>query len=437
MEGNKVREMSHIKKGGAGMVENRTRHERRRQTARRGLKVSAAIGVLALMAGACGASPSTSSSSAGTGTGAGSSGTAAAGTGSSGGGSGNTGGSNAASAVVHQAEAALTFAPPGPPINVGKVKGDLVVAVDCAPFAAPPAETTKGAQAAAKVAGVNMRVISGGADNLSQDVGFLQQAINLQPKSIITIGCVTPELTTEMKAAKQKHIPVVVSDMMNPDASQPGQGAGPEAFGIAGQPNALEAKQLAAYIAVSDPTAKVGEITATQLPATGAFVSAFKSQLGSYCPKCAVVGATNVNPAQWATNLAQATTNLVHANPSINYILPVADGMAPYAASALTQLGSGAQIKIVTTQASVGAALSDVKSGKFAADTGCSNLWVGWVAVDQALRAMAGMPPERNVTIPARLLTTGDMSGINATSDSSVFGVSYVQGFKKLWGVSK
>ena len=79
--------------------------------------------------------------------------------------------------------------------------------------------------------------------------------------------------------------------------------------------------------------------------------------------------------------------------------------------------------------------MSAVQKGTFLSDVGQSSAWDGWALVDQALRAGLGLPPEANPNIPLRLVTAAQLQGANSSSDSAIYGTSFVQGFKKLWGL--
>jgi len=329
------------------------------------------------------------------------------------------------------------FTAPGPPIQASALRGSQIVAIDCAPSAAPPANTTTGLVAAAKVAGIKVTVLAGGNETLSLDLQFFDQALARKPRAIVTIGCVSGLLGVPMAAAKAAHIPVIVSDNMGPTPSAPGQGAGPLAFGIANQPMTEEGMIAAEYIAsTGPPNAQVGFVTADEVAGSPQVYAGFKSELKKVCPQCSIAAVQNVNPGAWTTSLSSTISSMLASNPKIDYLVPVFDGMAPFVSTALSSSGKVGKVKVVTTQGSTGPALNAVKSGTFAADVGTSNTWVGWVALDQAMRGALDLPAERNPIIPVRLFTKKVMASVNPSSDSSSYGTSYVQGFRKLWGIS-
>lgn len=383
---------------------------------------------VALLAAACGSSSSSTSSSATTAAKSGATATTAA---------ASSGSSQTASikADLAKLEGVPTFTPPGPAINASKLKGKQIVSIDCAPSAAPPAQTTAATVTAGKAAGINVRVLAGGNEDIPLDTQFIDQAINLKPIAIITVGCTPPLLKVPLQAAKSAGIPVVCANYIPPQVGAPGQGCGPLTFGDAMQP-AAEGTVLAQVVALNGPSnAKIGFVTADEIAGSPALAKTFKAGLAKYCPGCKIVDTQNVNPGNWVTSLTSTINSMLVAHPDMNYLFPVFDGMTPFVTAALKSSSAGKSVKIITTQGSIGAAMTDVENGTFMADVGSSDTWVGWTAVDQAMRAALGLKPETNPAVPMRLETAASVKGANPKSDAAIYGTSYVSGFKKLWGL--
>ncbi len=349
----------------------------------------------------------------------------------------SSGASNTSSlkASLTKLEQIPTFTAPGPAIQASKLAGSTMVTIDCAPSAAPPAQTTAATVAAGKVAGINVKVLAGGNEDIPLDTQFLDQAINLKPKAIITVGCTPPLLTVPLQAAKSAGIPVVCANYIPPNVGAPGQGCGTLAFGDAMQP-ASEGTDLAKYVAVHGPkNAQIGFVSADEIAGSPAVEATFKTGLAKYCPGCKIIDIQNVNPGNWVTSLSSTISSMLVAHPNMNYLVPVFDGMAPFVTSALASSASGKSVKVITTQGSIGAAMTNVEKGIFAADVGSSDVWVGWVAIDQAMRAALNLQPETNPSVPVRFETKASLNGANPNSDAAIYGTSYVNGFKKLWGL--
>lgn len=328
-------------------------------------------------------------------------------------------------------EAVPAFKNPGPAISASKLAGKTVVMIDGDPAAGPVIQAANGVIAAAKVAGLNLRVLNGQNASTSTYIQLLDQAIAAKPMAIITLAVAPALVKPQLQAAKSAGIPVVVGlQQWHANPSRP------DYFGFVTQPGAEEGLVMAEQIAATGPkNAQIGFITSNVINLSLQIYNSFKSGLAKYCPGCKIVDVQNVDPSNWVSSLSSTASSILAAHPNLNYLIPVFDGMTPFIASALGSAGGAHKVKVVTTQTSIGASLKEVQNGTFTSDVGSSAAWEGWAMIDQALRAGLNLPPESSTTIPVRLLNASDLSGENINSDASVFGTSYVQGFKKLWGL--
>ncbi len=319
--------------------------------------------------------------------------------------------------------------------NAGKLAGKRLEVIDCAPGAAPPVQITQGAAEAGKAAGLNVRVTTASQTNdVTQDVQLLNQAVSRKPDAIIT-SCVSSFLTAPVAAAKKAGIPVVATADMEPDASKPGQGAGPNAFGVAGQSQTKSGYLLGEWIAAHGPTkAKIGIITTNDILSSSSIVNGYKSAIAKYCSACATVY-PNVSAADWTSQLTSATTALLAANPDLNYVIPALDGQTPYVVPGLRASQKLGKVDVLTTQGTVGAALGYVKSGDFSLDVGISENEVGWQAVDQAMRGMLRLSPEPQPALQPVLVSTDSLKGTDSSEQAAVYGTAYEGAFKKIWGL--
>lgn len=382
---------------------------------------------VALLTAACGSSSSATSTSQTTSPG---STTSAA--------SSSPGSSTASLASQLQAlDKVPSFKAPGPPINVSKLAGSTFVAVNCDPATIPPTQAIQGTVQAGKAAGINMKVLNiTGMDNVTSAVQTMDQAINLKPKAIIAT-CSPQLIAVPLQTAKADGIPVVIESVVSPNPSAPGQGAGPNVFGVTSEPYALQGTLLAKEIAVIGPkNAQVGFISSNVILGSLAIENAFKAGLAKYCPGCQLVASPNVDPTNFVTQMASTVTSMLTAHPNLNYLIPVLDGLDPFVIQGLKSGGTKRpNLKVITTQGTTGAPLTDVQQGVIFSDIGISNFWDGWAGMDQAMRGALGLHPETNLNLPERYFTTSSSAGLDVTSDSAVYGTGYVQGFKKLWSL--
>ncbi|TAN28840.1 MAG: sugar ABC transporter substrate-binding protein [Actinomycetota bacterium] len=385
----------------------------------------AAMASMALVAAACGSSNSSASSTNST---------------SSPSGPNTSGSSSAASlaSTLKALEAMPTFKAPGPAIDASKLAGKSIVIVNGDPAAAPPSQTVKGVEAAAQVAGIKTTLLNGTGSQVAVYTQLLDQAISRKPMAIVTVAVVPSLVKTQLQAAKDAGIPVIIGlQRYHSSPTGPNQLAGSLYYGLATQPAPIEGTILAEQVAVDGPPdATIGFISSNVIPLSPQIFDAFKAGLTKYCPGCKIITTQNVDPSNWVASLSSTVSSMLSAHPNMNYLVPVFDGMAPFVISALGTSGGGHNVKVITTQGSVGAAMSAVQKGTFLSDVGTSSAWDGWVALDQALRAGLGLPPETDPNIPVRLVTAAQLKGVDPNSDAAVYGTSFQDGFKKLWGLS-
>ena len=390
----------------------------RLQSKKFSLVVSLALGATILSA--CGSSSSASSTST----------TNASSSSSS---SSSSTGSSASSTLASQLkslEAVPSFKAPGPSLNASKLSGKTVAVIDGDPAAGPVIDAANGITAAAKVAGLNLKLLNGQNASTSTYIQLLDEAIALKPVAIITLAVAPALVKPQLQQAKKDGIPVVVG--LQQWHASPNR---PDYFGFVTQPGAEEGTLLAEQIAADGPkNATVGFITSNVINLPLQIYNSFKTALAKYCPGCKIVDTQNVDPSNWVSSLTSTASSILSANPNLNYLIPVFDGMTPFIVSALGA-ASGHSVKVITTQGSTGAAIKELQNGTFTSDIGASGIWEGWAMVDQALRAGLNMSPESHTTLPVRVLNKSDLSGVNPNSDAAVYGTSYVSGFKKLWGL--
>lgn len=320
-------------------------------------------------------------------------------------------------------------------IDVSKLAGKRIEVIDCAPGAAPPVQVTAGAAEAAKVAGLDVRVTTASqTNNVTEDVQIFKQALQRKPAAIIT-ACVSAFLKSGIADAKKAGIPVVVTSDMEPDPSLPGQGAGPNAYAVAGQSQTQSGYLLGLWIASHGPSnAKVGFIRTDDIVSSASILEGYKAALAKYCPSCSTVY-TNVSVAQWTSQLQTAAAAFLSANQDLDYLIPVLDGQTPYLVPALRAAGRIGKVHVLTTQGTVGAALGYVQSGTFDLDVGIAENEVGWQAVDQAMRGMLGLTPEPMPALQPVLVSTASLQGVDSKSQDAVYGTTYKSEFRALWGL--
>ena len=327
------------------------------------------------------------------------------------------------------------FVAPGPRIDVAKLKGKTVMVVSFDQADPALAAISQAVQHAGAVADIHVEVLDGHTTPTAVDQD-LQQAANQHASAVILDGVATNFIPTGLSALKVAHIPIIGAIDGQPTRDVKGQGGGNVLFGEASGTYAEDGRLMADTAIVTAGKAPIRAVEETfDNPVATAAMSGLNSVLRS-CKKCKVTTVQTITPGQWSTKVAPTTAAAVNATPNVNYVFPIVDSMAIYATSGVSSANKAATVKVVSSDGSGSGPLSLVKSGgPFIADPGFSDTWVGWLALDQAMRAMSGMKPG-NPVVPVRYLAKSNLKKIsNLNSQATLFGSAYVKGFEHLWGV--
>lgn len=295
-------------------------------------------------------------------------------------------------------------------------------------------EITKGIQAAGQAAGISVSTFNGQATVSTIEQG-IQQGINQKVGAIILVGVATSLVPSSVAAANAAKIPVIGVLTGQPDPSVAGQGFGKGMFG-GSAPSYTELGRLMADTAIvnSNGGAVNGAVITFDNPISPAVQGGIKAAFKG-CSNCKIISTQDIEPQNWPTKTAGAVSSLILANPSMNYIFPVVDTIGIFASAGVSQAGASGKVFVVSSDGSSAGTLGLVQKGPvFAADPGFSSPWAGWEAMDQAVRAMSGMKAG-NPEVPVRYLNKSSLVGANLKDLTSVFGNSYVAGYKKLWGL--
>jgi len=329
------------------------------------------------------------------------------------------------------------FTPPGPALDAKRLPSSTLVAViDNTPSVGPLEQASAGIISAAKTVGLTTKLLNGGADNTAtDDISLLEEAVNLHPAVVLQVGILTALETAGLTYAKAHHVPVIAVEDAPPVGGVAGEGSGPYIAGAAQQNDYAEGKVVAEYVGAHGPAdASIGVITSNDIVPSNEIYSGFTTELHSVCPKCTVF-AQNVDTADWTTEVTPTVTSMLDAHPTMTYLFPDVDGMAPWVTPALT--AATHRPTVISVNATPGAAMSAVKSGLFTAEAGDSWTLDGWYAFDAALRAMLHLPVQTNPAEPVTFFTTAEMKAknLNPNSSAMLFGDAFQAGFRKLWGL--
>jgi len=191
-----------------------------------------------------------------------------------------------------------------------------------------------------------------------------------------------------------------------------------------------EIDELAAHLATTDDAHLFGD---NEFPGEVTRVKGMKDEFRKLCPACKVT-VQDTQVAKLGTALGSTAQTLLRRDPSIDWVLPTYDAQALYVVPAIKSAGMAKKVKVVSSDA-VTANLDFVAKGDVQVfDVGPPDIWIGWAAVDSALRGMLGQDAvEENV--PLRVFVKENLQGVDTGDQDALFGSEYRDGYKQLWGV--
>lgn len=340
-----------------------------------------------------------------------------------------------AKAQIAAAGKPLSFTPPGPSIDVSKLKGKSVLVVSVDQRIPALAEVAAAVQEAGPLAGIKVGIFDAKSD-VSRMLQGVQQAIR-EDNAVILLGIPIALVGGPLKQAAKAKVPAVSVLNNEPRPNAPGQGAGDPNVYASTAPSYFKGGQLVADKAVIDTGGKANVVIFNTSEITPAkdVVAGQRSVYGR-CTTCKVK--LNDTPlAQWATKLTPKAESEIRRDGSVNYLTPIFDGMAIFVTAGVDQAGAGSRVKVAAFNATP-AALQLIQNGAtMTADPGQPNGWTGWAALDQAMRGMLGLKPA-NPEVPIRYFDKANLKGVNVKSEAALFGdPDFRGGFKKLWGLAK
>ncbi|MDF2797633.1 MAG: ABC-type sugar transport system, periplasmic component [Devosia sp.] len=196
-----------------------------------------------------------------------------------------------------------------------------------------------------------------------------------------------------------------------------------------------QAGQLLAEWALlkTEGKANILAITAEDSFSANSLVNGIKAATDG-CADCKVTY-LNVPVTDWATRMQSSVQSALLRDPSINYILPIYDGMAQFVVPAVELTQSADRVKIATFNGSP-YALQLVQEGRIEMDIGESIDWVAHAIVDAEMRIVCGLEPITDPKVPLYIFDASNVeSAGNPPQISTGYGDAYVAGYRKLWGL--
>jgi ribose transport system substrate-binding protein len=377
-----------------------------------GIRTAAALMAAALVAAGCGGSDSDGAASGGGGQK-----------------SGSAAGAKEAAAKVADAKKLPKFVAPGDPVDMASTKGKTVwilTSTQAVPFVA---NIAKGAAEAAQTAGWSTRTFDG-KGNVTEWNRVLSQAVAQKVDGVITVGASPEVMKPAMAKAAAAKIPVV--DAITADKTAP---LVPGTFSHVSISFVDSGRLQADYVvAHAKDGAGVLVFGDNEFPGEVSRVQGMKEEFGKLCPSCKVT-VRDTQVAKIGTELGPLAQTLLRKDPSIAWVLPTYDAQGLNILPAIKQAGLTDKVKVVGANAVPDNLDSVAKNDVQVADVGEPAFWSGWAAVDEIARAFTGgQPVDEN--IPLRLFDSGNLGGVDTSDEDSLFGGSFRDEYKKLWGLT-
>lgn len=357
--------------------------------------------------------------------------------------SGSPSGSSAASApgvalakkAVAQWELPPTWQGPTAPVNAKAAKGKTVDLINLTEEIPALHEWAAVAQAQLQKFGVTANICDG-KGSPEGITSCLTQDIAARPNVIVAMALDNAFIHSYIQQANAAGIKVITAQTGTPGLPQ---GTGAVAEVTFDYPQV--GRMLGAWFAADSNCAGYPQIitTTSSRQPSAAEVGGIQSAITQYCPSATPLAVQNVLIPDWATNLPTVTRSTLTSNASINYLLPLYDGMAIYMLPAIQQLNLNRKVQVGSFNATPVVMQNDLaKQSALSADVGGPNDWYAYALADEILRVATGAPVVANENVPLRLFTRDNLSTINlSSSESTWYGpVNFACEYDKLWGIA-
>jgi ribose transport system substrate-binding protein len=339
-----------------------------------------------------------------------------------------------AKAWVSLMEKPISKGPPGPAFDASSLRGKKVWFVSFALAINYSQQVWRGVQETAKPLGITVKSFDG-KFNAAETSRGIALAVQDKADAIIVHSLPPVVLAPAINRAAKAGVKIIAAEIQNPGPPLPGTPTTVSA--IAGHSYSIPAQTMASeVVADSNGKANVLFFSANDIgPGSKQGTATFVGTMKKLCPSCKVQ-VTDAPVAQWS-GLTTRITSLLRANPSVNYVVPIFDGMAVYLVPGIRSAGASNRVKIVSGDATASVIENVKKRSIVIGDVGQPNVWTGWAIVDQTARVLAGEKPLQDVGIRYRLFTAKNSANINTKTDpTNWYGpLDFRAAYKKIWGV--
>lgn len=287
---------------------------------------------------------------------------------------------------------------------------------------------------------VGMTVTVAGSANsvTSQEVQDVENAVHAHVSVIILLAVLPSSIATGLQAAKAAGIPVIETFIGNPQLPS----AADKALGVYADATYPYSRtgELAAEWEIVHTGGKVNSVVQqfAGQPPSDATAAGWREALQKYCPGTCSISYDNVTLGAQTVQQIQSGAQVAAQNPSVNAIFPVYDYQMAYMLPELTAASAGTRIDLLSENADLAQMQELAQGTSVKVDVGNPVEWDGWAAVDEALRAVKGLPAVANEQLPVRLFDTDNIKSINLKANPATWygGANYQADYEKLWGIA-
>jgi ribose transport system substrate-binding protein len=323
------------------------------------------------------------------------------------------------------------FVPLGPPINVSSLKGKLIFTIPLS--SAIPFCDIVDRQMDEFAQRLNLKHeawqttaqlgqwVQGFTTAIAHKAGLINVACGLDPATV----------APQIREALSKGIPVVAAHTYA--LGQPAlNGLSGIVYGAYIRAAELE---TAWVILKTDGKANVLVITAPSVANSPFIEKAITGTFTKYCPSCKV-RVSGVNPADWATKVGPTVQSAILADRTLDYVIPIYDGMVQFAVPAIITTGASGRVKIASFNATP-AVLDMMRTGDIVAfDSGEDTTWLAGAILDQDMRVLLKKPLIKDDAAGIRAFTKSDAGAAGIPAKFGVgYGDSALKGYEALWSL--
>lgn len=346
---------------------------------------------------------------------------------------------SAAKAAIEKAKALPSFTPPGPAFDAAKAKGKTILNIGLN-STVPFNQIVDAAMGeAGKEAGVKVVQFTN-QGQVSQWIQGVQSGIAQKVDAIVLEGSPDPKLLgPQLAAAKAAGIPVISTHLYDESYVDTAKAEQPNIAAFVDAHHYRAGTLMADYAIVnSGGHVNAYFVTSNEVQPAAGIAKAFTDELAAQCPSTCKAHVVNIPIADWATKVPTQVQTALLQDPSINYVVPVFDGMTSFLGTGITQAGKTDSVKIVAYNGTASVLKMIQDKHLVVAEIGEPLEWLGWANMDQVLRVLTGTQPVASEKTPLRVFdsTNVDDTGKPANQTDGYGDPSqFKNGYRTLWGI--